>query len=66
MIPFLLHAPDDVGDDADGDGDEKGEWENGTERNGERGARLIDDTQLTTQHVYRTTRKDVSQEMEGN
>ena len=47
MIPFLLHAPDDGADaDADGD-DEKGEWESG-----ERGARLIDDTQLTTQHIY--------------
>ena len=28
MIPFLLHAPDDVGDDGEGDADdERGEWE---------------------------------------
>ena len=57
MIPFLLHAPDDGGDDdTDGDDDEK-EGGRMREQDGERGARLIDDTRLTIQHIYRAVEK---------
>ena len=59
MIPFLLHAPDDGGgdDDTDGGDDEK-EGGRMREQDGERGARLIDDTRLTIiQHIYRAVEK---------
>ena len=58
MIPFLLHAPDDGGDDdTDGGDDEKEGGRMRGEQDGERGARLIDDTRLAIQRIYRAVEK---------